>query len=105
MNLAIPESIIITILLHEMWYLHQFTVQEKACGIAYSEGVSFSDNARKVHLKDLYFCQNEKFTYECNLEIFFKCADTLPSAMCTLLQATKKKFQGGTEYFCQKRRQ
>lgn len=47
-------------------YLHQFTIQGKAYGIAYSGGIGFSDNARKVYLKDLGFRQNEKFTYEYN---------------------------------------
>ncbi len=50
----------------EDWYLHQFTIQGKAYGIAYSGGISFSDSARKVYLKDLCFRQNEKFTYEYN---------------------------------------
>lgn len=47
-------------------HLNQFTIQGKSYGISYIGGMSFSDDARKVYLKDFGFRQNEKFTYEYN---------------------------------------
>lgn len=45
-------------------HLHQFVIQGKAYGIGYSGGMDFSDDARKIYLKDFYFRSNEKFKYE-----------------------------------------
>lgn len=45
-------------------HLHQFTIQGKSYGIGYVGGISFSDNAREVYLRDFQFRLKEKFTYE-----------------------------------------
>lgn len=47
-------------------YLHQFDIWGKKYGISYAGGLSFSDNARKVLLKDFQFRGGEKFIYEYN---------------------------------------
>lgn len=47
-------------------YLHRFEIWGKEYGIAYEGGISFSDNPRKVLLKDFSFRVNEKFIYEYN---------------------------------------
>ena len=47
-------------------HLHQFDIWGKKYGLTYEGGISFSDNARKVFLKDFQFRINEKFVYEYN---------------------------------------
>lgn len=47
-------------------HLHQFDIWGKNYGLAYDGGLSFSDNARKIYLKDFGFRINERFLYEYN---------------------------------------
>lgn len=47
-------------------HLHQFIIHGKAYGIGYIGGVSFSNNPRKVYLRDFQLYINEKFLYEYN---------------------------------------
>lgn len=55
------------------YYLHQFRIQGKAYGISYIGGIGFSDNARKVSLKQFNFRLNEKFIYEYNFFVNWEC--------------------------------
>ena len=47
-------------------HLHQFHIYGKDYGISYDGGLSFSDNAHKVHLDDFSFEIGDKFSYEYN---------------------------------------
>lgn len=47
-------------------YLNKFKIHGKEYGVYHGGGISFSDNAKEVYLKDFQFRLNEKFTYEYN---------------------------------------
>lgn len=47
-------------------HLNQFIIRGKSYGVYHNGGISFSDNARQVHLSNFQFRLNEKFTYEYN---------------------------------------
>lgn len=45
-------------------HLHQFKIRGKSYGIYHAGGMSFSDDPRRVYLKDFEFHLNEKFMYQ-----------------------------------------
>lgn len=47
-------------------YLHHFIIHGKSYGITHAGGMSFSDNPKKVYLKDFQFRPKERFIYEYN---------------------------------------
>lgn len=49
-------------------HLHQFLIRCKSYGIAYSGGISFSDNPNKVTLEQFNFYSKERFVYEYNFK-------------------------------------
>lgn len=53
-------------------HLHQFNIWGKLYGLAYEGGINFSDNARKIYLRNFQFRLNETFVYAydffCNWE-------------------------------------
>ena len=48
-------------------HLHRFVIYGKEYGISYDGGIGFSDNPRKVWLKDFEFRVGDKFHYEYDL--------------------------------------
>lgn len=53
-------------------YLHKFSLRGKDYGIAYSGGISFSDNPHKVKLRDLNLRLKERFVYEYNFFVHWE---------------------------------
>jgi len=53
-------------------YLHKFTLRGKDYGIAYSGGISFSDDPHKVKLRDLNLRLKERFVYEYNFFVHWE---------------------------------
>ena len=47
-------------------YLHQFTLYGKAYGLYREGGISFSEDARHVYLRDFQWRHQDKFSYEYN---------------------------------------